>query len=248
MTSLAHLNRAAIISASAALNETLSSSGVPTYKYLDFATQRAVFRYRENEKEVEVPVGTELAVNWQGITHGWLCWKASKPFDQIHWNVFAMPTLMEMEDLPDHGPYVNDTNSREGWVRQMTIPMRNVSTGDDFLFKTGPDSAYRAANRFLAELRAELVLRADSLKSETDVLDVTPVVTLAKTHFTPKGRTNKIFVPSFQLNPIWVKTDKVNFSKLPEATGRFSREELQEQEMEQAAASQGRTIDLKVVE
>ena len=245
MSQLAKLNRSSLLVATKSLGKALSNAGLPTHKFLDFATNQAIFRYKEGDKETEVTIGTKMAVNWQEVSQGYICWKDSKPYDQIHWNMLAMPDMPPMEMLPDHGPYVNDDKQRDGWQRQMTIPMFNPVTKEDFLFKTGPDSSFRAASRFMDELKKELILRIDGLKTDDDELTVTPMVELGKTFFIPRGRTNKVFVPQLKLIDEWVDSSTIEFAKAPAATGKFTRDMLEESS---EGLSNNRTIDADIKE
>jgi len=206
MSNMVNLSRAAMTANLKRLQESVANSGVPTHKYLSFNAQRGEFYVRENDGETPVPVGTRFAVNWQEITHGYVCWKDGKVFDSVSWNLLARPTLPEADELPDHGPYTQDDNKKDGWKEQITIPLKDAKTGIEYLFKTGPDSAVRSMRRFISDLKNELSLRLSP--GDGDSVEVGhPVVTNAKTHFVPKGRTNKVFLPKLELQKDWIKDE-----------------------------------------
>lgn len=212
MSNMVNLSRAALLQNVKRLQEAVANSGVPTHKYLSFHAQRGEFYVKDNDNEVSVPVGTRFAVNWQEITHGFVCWKGGKVFDSVSWNLLARPSLPDVDALPDHGPYETDANNRQdGWKEQVSIPLKDLKTGIEYIFKTGPDSSVRATRRFLGELTNELALRLPPDGADADAVKIgLPVLVNGKSHFVPKGRTNKVFVPKFDLEKEWIKDEAFN--------------------------------------
>lgn len=223
MNSMVNLTRASLRTNLARMRESVAASGVPTHKYLSFHAQRAEYYTKDGDNEVSIPIGTKFAVNWQNVTHGYVCWKGGKPHDYVAWPYGDK--MLDIDELPDHGPYEQDANGRkDGWREQVSIPMKDIKTGIEYIYKTGPDSSVKAANALLRDLITEIGLRLPPGDDDAAMTDIpVPVITNGKTHFVPKGRTNKVFVPKWAIEKDWLAPGSITLAPLKgPAPGVFS--------------------------
>lgn len=246
------LSRASVLAHVNAMKTYQNNAGVPEHKYLSFNAQTGAFVARETGKpEIQISIGKTLAFNWPEISHGYVCWKDGKPVNQISFKMSETPVLPPMEDLPDHGPYVVDATRTDGWKEQTTLVFKDLQNGHEYLFKTGPASAVSAVARFIGSFRQDLMTRAEGL-AEGEDLDSAPMVMLGRTHFVPKGRTNKVYVPSFALvdNEPWKKFDELAFAEVKIKYGEYSArdDEEPEDDGEEAAATNAKVIDAEIEE
>lgn len=247
MSNAVTLSKAGIMAAAKAMSQSVVNAGVPTHKYLTFHAQRSVYLVKETDKETTVDVGTRLALNWPEIMHGYICWKDGKVHDQVNFSLLETPVLPEMDTLPDHGPYSDDPQQRDGWREQITLPLKDLDAKVDYMYKTGADSSVRAVRRFIRDLQQELVLRAGSM-GDDDELPLAPFVELGKTHFIPQGRTNKVYVPKFILvEGDWTSMGEIEFTKINTPKGKFMRETIDGDDSE-SNRDNARTIDAEIIE
>jgi hypothetical protein len=230
------LNRAALLQNVKALGKVIDNSGVPTHKYLTFHPQRNEFLVKSQDgSEKTVAAGTEMALNFAYMQHGYVCWKDGKPHDQVSWNMLQTPTLPPIDSLPDHGPYTVNDNQRDGWKYQITLPLKDVKTNDEYLFKTGADSSVRQVQGFIDTLHKAVVLH--------DPVNEVPIVILGKGSFTPRGRTNKVFIPKFALRDAWMKITEIEMRELRVPNGTFMLQEIEQRNSSPAVIDNTTTID-----
>ena len=244
------LSRASVMAHVNAMKTFQSAQGVPEHKYLSFGASSGQYVGRETGKpEIPVPIGTQLALNWPEISHGYVCWKDSKPVNQISFKIFEVPVLPPMEDLPDHGPYIVNDNQNDGWKEQITLPVKDLEKGHEYLFKSGPPSSVSALARFIKDFRQELANRLEAVPEDGEFIWA-PMITLGRTHFVPKGRTNKVYVPSLTLvDSPWKTFDELAFADVKIKYGEYSmRDEAAEPEDDEADKTTGRNIDAEIEE
>lgn len=235
-TSIASFSRASMLAAAKALNESVISSGVPTHKYLAFNAQHAHYYEKENDKNKELEIGKVMALNWTEILHGFICWKDRKPHDQINWNIREMPTLPDMDQLPDHGPYVDNDEQTDGWIEQITLPLKDLETGTEYLYKTGPISSVRSVRKFLRDFEVQLTQRL--VASDDDDFYLVPKVILGKSSFKPRGRNNYVSIPEIKIaEGEWLDRREVEFTSAKTLLGSFMKETLDGGSTEKTSAN-----------
>jgi hypothetical protein len=194
--------RRAAKAAAREVNAEMHKHGAPTHAYLSFNAKRDMYVYKRDDVEQFLALPAKMVLNVGDILHGYVCWVGGRPVDEVVWRLYENPTLpLTEEQLPDHGPYRKAANSSpDGWRQQITLPFKNIETGDEFLYKTGPESGLRKAREFIMALNKELATRPD---------DQIPVVTLGKSKFPRKDPDGKpagdwVHIPKFTLEPTWV--------------------------------------------
>jgi hypothetical protein len=88
--------------------------------------------YSYGKDQDELPKGTRVALSPGEIKAGYICWNDGNVMEEVMVRIVdGKPPAKG--SLTDHGPYEDD---KDGWREQSSIQLRDVETGDEFLFKT----------------------------------------------------------------------------------------------------------------
>lgn len=150
-------------------------------QYLSFNGKTGRYSYKVDNEAVNVPHGTKMAVNVLNAQRGWSCWKDGKSIDDVAVSVFD--DLPSKSSLTDHGPYTppGPNQQAEGWVEYFMIPLKNLDTGKEFIFKTSSKSGIISAAQLIEDIRQQ-ALQGKSLYADV------PVVSLDTKTFTTTDR------------------------------------------------------------
>lgn len=98
--------------------------------FLKFDGNTGDYTFGKDQEELEL--GTRVAVNHREIKRGWICWKDGEVMGETMTRIIdgAPPAKSSLED---HGPYEDD---KDGWREQSSVQLRDIETGDEYLFKT----------------------------------------------------------------------------------------------------------------
>jgi hypothetical protein len=156
--------------------------------FLKFNGNTGDFTY--GQKDEELPHGTQLAADMLNFARGWICWKDGEVEDEIMVPILKGEPPLE-HTLPDHGPYEkHDDGSEDGWAEQAKIGLRDVETGETYLYKTTSKSGRRALGQLLK----------DFSKLHRMHPGETPVVEISGQSYTPKDKKlGKKFAPIFKI-------------------------------------------------
>lgn len=106
-------------------------------------------KYTVGQDKKEVPYGTRYAVNMNEYKRGWICWIDGSVEEELMVRVLDGDPLAESE-LTDHseeGDGVYD--DQEGWNYQISVPLRDVETGEEALFKISSKSGVNQLSALL---------------------------------------------------------------------------------------------------
>jgi hypothetical protein len=120
--------------------------------FLAFSGDNGDYTYGPKDDKKELEHGTQLACNFGGsFKRGFICWKESEVVDE-QMALVASGEVIAESDLKDHSPYEKyEDGSEDGWVEQASIEVRNLDTGELFLFKVTNSSSRRAMGGLAAE-------------------------------------------------------------------------------------------------
>ena len=198
---------------SAAIKEVVeeTSGGRGDITYVNFSGKTG--RYSVGRDRDDVDPEEKFIVDPHTLFEGWKCWKSQKVADRVIWPIFQRSAQsVSMEDLPDHGPYRE--NSGDGWNRLL-----------GFLFLDLTDNA--AARRQMSiEINSESGRRAfsDFLIKISDRTSAgepyIPIVQLGAQEFEAQGQKNS--KPTITVTS-WVETASVDAF----LSGKMTMEELE---------------------
>lgn len=150
-----------------------------------------------SDDDLEEGKVVRMAVNMNEFTRGWLCWIDEEVKDELSRNIMDGPAIKEA-DLPD---YDDEMGEDDGWVEVASVPMRDIETGEQYLYK----ASSRGANKALGKL---LKVYSKQYKRHDD--DEVPVVELGMESYKHKKKVyGIIFNPTFKLVE-WVNADDLN--------------------------------------
>lgn len=109
-----------------------------------------------------LPKGSYILVDLLHAEHGHLCWVEGALKDEDRHLITVRPTLPDIKDLPDHGPYKKDDDGEDGWQKYINFRAReerdgSLENGDDFTFDANSSSAIRAVKTLLKEFGQKFV-------------------------------------------------------------------------------------------
>lgn len=202
----------------AALKSYAKANNVAMHQFMRFDGKRAVYIVRDSNasgenSEIEIPVGTEMAMNINEITRGFVYWKDKKQHGSRMENVWTGKKVVE-KDLPelfDPAELKNDEKTKEGWAEQMTIPMKNLKTNEEFLFQASNRSSITQMDKFMVRLAQQAVMH--------DIETEAPLIRFNRAFFIAKGNGEKVYYPKFDIVG-WVSLADADFTKpKPRTTG-----------------------------
>ncbi len=187
-----------------ALKDYAKQNNVAMHSFLTFNGKMAVYNVRDSDgSSSELKLGTKLAVNLTGITRGFVCWKDKKQIGSSMTSIWDVKNAVKKEDLPDLGPFTVNDKVREGWTEQMTIPMKDLSTGAEYLFQVSARSALTQMDHFIKKV----VLAA----TMHDIAAEAPVVEMDRSSFQNKVTGDKVFYPKLAIVD-WVDLSDAAFT------------------------------------
>lgn len=179
-------------------------NNVAMHSFLSFNGKMAVYKMRDSDgTEAELKLGTQVAVNLQAITRGYVCWKDKKQIGSTMASIWDLDAAVKKEDLPDLGPFVVNDKVREGWTEQMTIPCKDMETGVEYLFQVSSRSALTQMDHFIRKV----VLAA----AQHDIATESPIVELDRSFFKNKQTGDSVYYPKMNIKS-WVSTATVGFT------------------------------------
>jgi len=123
-------------------------------QFLKFNGNDGVYIYGKDKEEL--PLGTQLAVNMNDYSVGYICWKEGEMIEKIMVPVIA-GNPPPASELPDHGPYKTyDDGTKDGWSAQRTVTMRDVETGVTYEFQVSNKSGEIAMGNLLRDFAKEM--------------------------------------------------------------------------------------------
>jgi hypothetical protein len=141
-------------------------------------------------KGVEVEHGTRLAFNILGAKKGWVCWKDSKPVDQIMVDILGGGRIPSEESLKDHGPF----KQGDGWKQQLSVVVRSLEGGDQMDFNLSNQSGRNALGALIQEFGAKAAMFVDN-NGEPKV----PIVEIGAQSFQPRDASGTKWAPTLKL-------------------------------------------------
>lgn len=103
--------------AGAAFGAAASELNVNIGGLLSFSGNTGEFKY----KGQIIDHGTVVAVYPERMRKGWVCWKGGKPIEKHVVNILGGERAKTQEELPDYGPYENET---DGWSAVVELPLK----------------------------------------------------------------------------------------------------------------------------
>lgn len=212
-----------------------SSQNAPTaqFRYLTFNGQTAQYASKDTQGDPQIlAVPTKMAVNFAFIEHGYVCWKDGKVIDQTMSLLMVDPVLPAIEDMPDHGPYAPakpGNSQRDGWKIQFGLPLKDVETGVEYLYKTTSPSSARAVQSLVAKMAEDAVLK--------DLEKVVPIINMSADSYIAKASGAKVNVPKFRIDK-WEDASKYPMRETPYTVGNESTEQQGESAGEESAGAE----------
>jgi hypothetical protein len=118
----------------------------PMMPFLNFSGKNGKFTYGQDKTALKY--GSHLAANMMDFKSGWICWVDDEVVEEIMVGVFD--EAVSEDDLTDHEP-VGGYDDGDGWREQTSVPLRDVDTGEQMLYKTSAASANRVLGGLLDE-------------------------------------------------------------------------------------------------
>ena len=196
---------AAGVSQIEALRAFAMENNVRTHFFLNFNGKFGSYQTRDTDNNpVDLPLGTELAVNITDMMHGWICWVDRQRKDEIFVNLLSHPKPINADTLTDHGPYVrsDDGQRNDGWQEQIKIPMKDPITGKEYIYSTGSKSSTSQARRWIGGLAADLRVKGAGYA---------PVIVIQRGSFKARNG-NSVPIPVFKTVK-WIKLEDLDFTK-----------------------------------
>lgn len=154
--------------------------------FLKFNGNSGEFTYGTDNEELEL--GTQLAVNANEFKRGWICWNDGSVVDEIMVRVTEGKPPSKHQ-LDDNGPYENDN---DGWSEQSSVALRDIETGDEYLFKSSSKSGRIAIGNLVRDYGKAFQMHPGELA----------IVELDATSFTPKNApksAGKKYAPALKI-------------------------------------------------
>ena len=119
-------------------------NGMP---YLSYSGKTGKYTVGQDKKEV--PYGTKYAVNMNEFRRGWICWIDGSVEEEIMIRVLDgdPPAEADLEDHSEEGD--GEYDDQEGWSYQISVPFRDVETGEEVLFKISSKSGVNQLSALL---------------------------------------------------------------------------------------------------
>lgn len=170
-----------------------SEMGGDTGVYAKFNGKDGQFVYGEDDEVIfgeadkDDGIVVRMALNMDEFDRGWMCWVDEEVVKEILRGVTEGPEIRE-EDLPTD--WDGEMGKDDGWVKCAQIPMRDLETGEQFLFKAASNGSYRALGKFLKAFSKQYKKHPDEI----------PIVELDMESYEHKKKQyGKIFNPIFNL-------------------------------------------------
>lgn len=136
------------------------SSGSGGMPFLNFNGKTGQFT--AGRDKTKIPHGSRFAINANESKLGWICWIEGSVEDEVMVPIVqGTPPLKE--SLEDHSDEDGDYEDGDGWKEQASIPMRDLETGEEFLFKTSAKSGISQLGDLMRDYGAEYLLRPDEV-------------------------------------------------------------------------------------
>jgi hypothetical protein len=156
--------------------------------------------YSYGADDIELPAGTQLAMDWKSLRQGWIIWSGG----QVEHEVMVDPVneaVPAKRDLPDFGPYGKDDGPRE----QLTIQLKMIE--DPFvelLFQANNASKRNALGAVMKDFMKSFKLHPGAY----------PVIEIDSNSFDAKDPDNpkrkfKKYAPKFKIVD-WISADELN--------------------------------------
>lgn len=157
------------------------------FLYAKFDGNTGNFTYGKDDEELEK--GSRHAVNPSEFKRGYICWNDGKVVEEIMVRITdGRPPAKD--DLKDHGPYADD---KDGWREQSSIAFRDITTGDEFLYKTSSKSGNIAVANLIRDYGKQFQMHPGELA----------IIELGANVFEPKNaqgkKLGKKYAPSFKI-------------------------------------------------
>lgn len=195
----------------AALKSYAKANNVAMHQFMRFDGKMAVYSVRDSNASgenstIEIPLGTELAMNINEITRGFVFWKDKKQLGSRMANIWTEPKIAQasLPQLVDPAELKNDDKQKEGWSEQMTIPFKNLKTNEEYLFQASNRSSITQMDKFIGKLSQVGVLH--------DLDNEAPVIKINRAFFINKATGDKVYYPKFDIVS-WVALDSADFTK-----------------------------------
>jgi hypothetical protein len=156
--------------------------------FLKFDGNTGSYTYGKDDDELEK--GTRVAVNPSEFKNGWICWKDGQVMEETMTRIVdGKPTARG--DLADHGPYEDE---KDGWREQSSVQLRDIESGDEFLFKTSSKGGRIAVGNLVRDFGKAYAMHPGELA----------IVELSSTSFDAKDKKTgkklgKKFAPAFKI-------------------------------------------------
>ena len=127
-----------------------AARGVDFGSFLNFNGNTGEISY--GAEDTELPIGSQLVMDMQSLSFGWICWDGGQVVEEIFVSVVDGKPPMEHE-LTDHGPYNDDD---DGWREATSISAVLLEYGEDanhpdvgakLLFKTSTAGQVRSVRK-----------------------------------------------------------------------------------------------------
>jgi hypothetical protein len=147
------------------------------------------FLYGQNAKEL--PIGTKLAANMQGLRIGWRRWSGGKPTDDLTVPLVEGGRHKRRDELGDNDPQLwdigNDGKPLDPWQMTNILEMRD-GEGEVYIYSTGSKGGVNAIGR-LCKAYGELYRQKPGQ---------VPIVELGKDYYN-HPEYKRIYVPDFKI-------------------------------------------------
>lgn len=100
----------------------------------------------DDDLDEDPPKIVRMAINMEEFRRGWMCWIDEEVKEEKTKLITSGPAIREV-DLPDYkDDYVTDD---DGWIEVAQVPMRDLETGEQYLFKAASKGAVKGLGKFL---------------------------------------------------------------------------------------------------
>ncbi len=181
----------------AGLGKTVENNATEVYHYLAFTGREGRYTISKGSGATPEPFaeGTEVYLNLFDTQQEYVCWKNGTNVEKQSYSLFEqMPPI---ETMTDHGPYSDKPDQREGWKKQYSISLRDVTNNKHYRLNISAVSALKSFDAFIMTVLEQSTLH--DIKAET------PKVRLGIASFKSQGHRN--YKPTFDLVS-WVPNPK----------------------------------------